>query len=49
MRVCQVYIVLISVLVFNNIGDPSFIQNCWSVAEFVVRVTYDKPMFEPFV
>ena len=29
---------LISVLVFNDIGDPSFIHGGWAIAEFEVRV-----------
>jgi hypothetical protein len=38
MRVYQVHIVLINVLVFNNIGDPSFIHGGWAIAEFVVSI-----------
>jgi hypothetical protein len=34
--------VLISILVFNNIGDPSFVEGGWAIAEFVVRVAFDK-------
>jgi hypothetical protein len=34
--------VLINVLVFNNIGDPSFIHGGWAIAEFIVRVAFDK-------
>jgi hypothetical protein len=34
--------VLTDVLVFNNIGDPNFIHGGWAIAEFVVRVAFDK-------
>ena len=36
-------------LVFNNIGDPAFIDGGWAIAEFVVSVAYDKLMFWVFV
>ena len=41
-------IALISVIVLNNIGDPSFIYNYWAIAEFEVSVAYDKLMFWVF-
>jgi hypothetical protein len=41
MRVSQFRIVLINVLVFNEIGDPSFILGGWAIAEFKVRVGFD--------
>jgi hypothetical protein len=34
--------VLIDVSVFNEIGDPSFIQGGWAIAEFKVRVVFYK-------
>lgn len=36
---------LIDVLVYNNIGDPNFIDGGWAIAEFVVRVVFDKLIF----
>ena len=41
--------VLINVSVFNEIGDPSFIQGGWAIAEFKVRVTFDELDFESFL
>jgi hypothetical protein len=36
-------------LVFNNIGDPGFVDGGWAIAEFVVRVTYDELVLGSFV
>jgi hypothetical protein len=41
--------VLINVLVFNDIGDPSFIQGGWAIAEFEVRVGFNKLYFGSFL
>lgn len=39
---------LIEVLVYNNIADPDFIDGGWAIAEFVVRVVFDRLIFGSF-
>jgi len=41
--------VFINVLVFNQIGDPSFVDGGWAIAQFVVRVAFDELDFGPFL